>query len=72
MRMFAQKVFAKHAMYYKILDANLLPSARTLKVGRGSVFQYDNDTKHTANATKKWLKKKHRKQNNYMDLKDPT
>ncbi len=33
--------------------------ARALKMGRGWVFQHDNDPKHTAKATKEWLKKKH-------------
>ncbi len=47
------------AMYRKILDENLLSSARTLKMGRGWVFQHDNDPKHTAMATNEWLKKKH-------------
>ncbi len=47
------------AMYCKILDENLLPPARTLKMGHGWVFQHDNDPKHTAKATKEWLKKKH-------------
>ncbi|KAI4889872.1 hypothetical protein NFI96_029454 [Prochilodus magdalenae] len=47
------------AMYRKILSDNLLPSIRTLKMGCGWVFQYDNDPKHTAKATKEWLKKKH-------------
>ncbi|KAK3524312.1 hypothetical protein QTP70_027865, partial [Hemibagrus guttatus] len=45
------------AMYRQILDENLLPSARALKMGRGWVFQHDNDPKHTAKATKEWLKK---------------
>ncbi len=45
------------AMYRKTLDENLLPSARTLKMGRGWVFQHDNDPKHTVKATKEWLKK---------------
>ena len=47
------------AMYWEMLGDNLLPSARTLKMCRGWVFQHDNDPKHTAKATKEWLKKKH-------------
>ena len=47
------------AMYRGILDQHLLPSVRELKMGRGWVFQHDNDPKHTAKATKEWLKKKH-------------
>ena len=47
------------AMYRQILGENLLPSARKLKMGRGWVLQHDNDPKHTAKATKEWLKKKH-------------
>uniref|UniRef100_A0A803KB68 Tc1-like transposase DDE domain-containing protein n=1 Tax=Xenopus tropicalis TaxID=8364 RepID=A0A803KB68_XENTR len=47
------------AMYREILNDNLLPSARKLKMGGGWVFQHDNDPKHTAKATKEWLKKKH-------------
>ena len=47
------------AKYREILSENLLASARTLKMGRGWVFQHDNDPKHTAKATKEWLKKKH-------------
>ncbi len=38
---------------------NLLPSIRELKMGRSWVFQHDNDPKHTARATKQWLRKKH-------------
>ncbi|KAK3537043.1 hypothetical protein QTP86_034286 [Hemibagrus guttatus] len=33
--------------------------ARALKMKRGWVFQHDNDPKHTARATKEWLRKKH-------------
>ncbi|KAK7880332.1 hypothetical protein WMY93_033034 [Mugilogobius chulae] len=33
--------------------------ARALKMRRGWVFQHDNDPKHTARATKEWLRKKH-------------
>ncbi len=47
------------AMYHEILANNLLPSVRVLKVGRGWVFQHDNDSKHTARATKELLRKKH-------------
>ncbi len=31
--------------------------ARTLKKGRGWIFQHDNEPKHTPKATKEWLKK---------------
>ncbi|KAK3555018.1 hypothetical protein QTP86_005712 [Hemibagrus guttatus] len=47
------------AMYREILSKNLLPSARALKMKRGWVFQHDDDPKHTARATKEWLRKKH-------------
>lgn len=47
------------AMYCEILGNNLLPSVRSLKMGRGWVFQHDNDPKHTARITKEWLRKKH-------------
>uniref|UniRef100_A0A8C7PMU4 Transposase Tc1-like domain-containing protein n=1 Tax=Oncorhynchus mykiss TaxID=8022 RepID=A0A8C7PMU4_ONCMY len=47
------------AMYREILANNLLPSVRSLKMGRAWVFQHDNDPKHTARATKVWLRKKH-------------
>ncbi len=39
--------------------ARALKPARALKMGRGWVFQHDNDPKHMAKATKEWLKKKH-------------
>ncbi|KAK3542452.1 hypothetical protein QTP86_025886, partial [Hemibagrus guttatus] len=35
------------AMYCKTVDENLLQAARTLKMGRGWVFQHGNDPKHT-------------------------
>uniref|UniRef100_A0A674MQF4 Transposase Tc1-like domain-containing protein n=1 Tax=Takifugu rubripes TaxID=31033 RepID=A0A674MQF4_TAKRU len=46
-------------LLHRITKDNLLPSARKLKMGRGWVFQHDNDPKHTAKATKEWLKKNH-------------
>ncbi len=39
------------------VKARALKPARALKMGRGWVFQYDNDPKHTAKATNEWLKK---------------
>ncbi len=49
-----------------------LKPARALKMGRRWVFQHDNDPKHTAKATKVWLKKKHIKvlewPNRFLDL----
>ena len=47
------------AKYGEILSENLLASARTLKIGCGWVLQHDNNPKHTAKATKEWLKKKY-------------
>ncbi|KAK3557739.1 hypothetical protein QTP86_000306 [Hemibagrus guttatus] len=34
-------------------------ATRALKMKRGWVFQHDNDPKHTARATKEWLRRKH-------------
>lgn len=47
------------AMYREILSKNLLPSAKALKMKHGWVFQHDNYPKHTAPATKEWLRKNH-------------
>ena len=47
------------AMYWEILGDNLLASVRALKMGRGWVFQPDNDPEYTAKARKECLKKKH-------------
>ncbi|KAK3563972.1 hypothetical protein QTP86_006225 [Hemibagrus guttatus] len=58
-RLFRVKKRMNGAMYREILSKNLLPSARALKMKRGWVFQHDNDPKHTARATKEWLRKKH-------------
>ncbi|CDQ86387.1 unnamed protein product [Oncorhynchus mykiss] len=50
------------AMYREIFANNFLPSIRrALKMGRGWIFQHDNDPKHTARAAKEWLRKKHLK-----------
>ncbi|KAK3572988.1 hypothetical protein QTP86_011828 [Hemibagrus guttatus] len=58
-RLICVKERMKGAMYREILSKNLLPSARALKMKRGWVFQHDDDPKHTAWATKEWLRKKH-------------
>ncbi len=39
--------------------ARALKPARALNMGHGWVFQHDNDPKHTAKATKEWLKNKY-------------
>ena len=49
------------AKYRKILEENVIPSARKLKLGRKFIFQHDNDPKHTAKATLEWLKNKNDK-----------
>ncbi|KAG2465684.1 TCB1 transposase, partial [Polypterus senegalus] len=43
------------AMSRDILDENLLQSALDLRLGRRFIFQQDNDPKHTAKISKKWL-----------------
>lgn len=37
----------------------LRPSVRVLRMGHGLASQHDNDPKHRARATKKWLLNKH-------------
>lgn len=49
----------KGTMYHKVLEENLLSSARTLKMDWERVFQHGNNPKHTDKATKEWLKEKH-------------
>ena len=44
------------AKYSQILQENLLPSARKLKLGWKFTFQHDNDPKHTDKATLEWLR----------------
>ena len=41
------------AMYHEILANNLLPSVRALKMGRGWVFQHDNDLKRAGTTVSK-------------------
>ena len=44
------------AKYTQILEENLHPSARQLRMGRSFTFQHGNDPKHIAKRTKPWLK----------------
>ena len=46
------------AKYRKILEENLLPSARKLKLGRNFNLQHDNDPKNTSKATLEYLRNK--------------
>ena len=46
------------AKHRKILEENLLPSARKLKLGQKFTFQHDNDLKHTAKVTPEWKRNK--------------
>ena len=46
------------AKYRRILEENLLHSARKLKLGWKFTFQHDNDLKHTAKAILEWFRNK--------------
>ena len=46
------------AVYQKILEENVWPTVRDLKLKRTWVLQQDNDPKHTSKTTSEWLKKK--------------
>ena len=44
------------AKYREIFDENLLQSPQDLRLGQRFAFQQDNDPKHTAKTTRKWLR----------------
>lgn len=44
------------AKFRKILEGNLLQSAKELQLGRRFVFQQDNGPKHIAKGTHNWFK----------------
>jgi hypothetical protein len=41
--------------YREILQANLMKSAKALRLGRNFLFQQDNDPKHVSKSTKAWF-----------------
>ena len=41
--------------YKKILQENLMSSVESLELPYDYIFQQDNDPRHTAKSTKKWL-----------------
>ena len=41
--------------YKKIWQENLMSSVESLELPSDNIFQQDNDPKHTAKSTKKWL-----------------
>lgn len=47
------------AMYQDILDKNIMPSVRKLKLGRTWYLQQDNDPKHTSKSTQSYMQRKH-------------
>ncbi|MGH0123262.1 UNVERIFIED_CONTAM: hypothetical protein FKN15_021002 [Acipenser sinensis] len=46
------------ALYQRILQENVRPSVRELKLKCSWVMQQDNDPKHTSKSTSEWLKNK--------------
>lgn len=44
--------------YQEILQENVKPSVRKLKLGRSWTFQQDNDPKHTSKSTKAWFEER--------------
>ena len=48
------------AKYRKIIEENLLQSAKDLGLWQRFTFQQDNDPKNTDKATLEWLQKKER------------
>lgn len=45
-------------LYQRVLEENVRPSVRKLKLKRMWTMQHDNDPKHSSKSTKEWLKKK--------------
>ena len=46
------------AKYRKIIEENLLPSARKLNLGWTVTFQHDNDPKHKTKTALEWVRNK--------------
>lgn len=46
------------SLYQRVLENNVTPSVKRLKLSQKWTLQHDNDPKHSGKSTKEWLKRK--------------